>query len=190
MNKSKRTALYRHFDASGELLYVGISLNTVARTQQHAYGALWFEQIKRIEIEWHANRPAAEAAEVQAIRSELPLHNIAHADSRDVDALCPVTRPEWATNEVRCRGDALGRELWRGRQWSVTDHGVEARDGTYFICRSRLYEGIRDPHSGWEFHMAEKSWVDTEDFSTAMRIGRSLYPRGTRRARIECEDAA
>lgn len=72
-----RTALYRHFDVAGRLLYVGISLNSIQRTAQHRYGAHWFESIARITIEWHESRPAALAAEAVAIAKDQPAHNIA-----------------------------------------------------------------------------------------------------------------
>ena len=74
-----KTALYRHFDASGKLLYVGISLNAVARLYQHSIGSRWFRDIARIEVEWHASRAAACAAEVAAIQAERPAHNTTHA---------------------------------------------------------------------------------------------------------------
>lgn len=184
-----RTALYRHFDADGALLYVGISLNSIQRTSQHSHGAHWFQRISRIVIEWHESRELAEAAERKAIGCELPAFNIVHAGRRHVDSEHPITNPPWATNEVRCRGDALGPEVWRGTQWSVTTHGVEARDGSYFICRSRMFEGVNHNHP-WEAHMAEKGWVDEADFAAAIRIGRLLFPRGTRRAYIPQEAEA
>ena len=74
-----RTALYRHFDVEGRLLYVGISLNAVARLAQHRETAHWFGQIARIEVEWHESRMLAEAAERKAIKAERPAHNLAHA---------------------------------------------------------------------------------------------------------------
>lgn len=74
-----RTALYRHFDADGALLYVGISLNSIKRTMQHRSGARWFEQIARITIEWLPSREEAEQAERNAIRSERPANNVVHA---------------------------------------------------------------------------------------------------------------
>lgn len=74
-----RTALYRHFDAAGNLLYVGISLNAVARLAQHRREAHWFDSIARIDVEWHPSRCAAETAERAAILAERPAHNIAHA---------------------------------------------------------------------------------------------------------------
>lgn len=73
-----RTALYRHFDADGVLLYVGISLSAVQRLSQHRK-APWFHDIDKVEVEWFDMRAAAEAAEIEAIRSEKPVFNIAYA---------------------------------------------------------------------------------------------------------------
>lgn len=70
-----KTALYRHFDAAGQLLYVGVSLCAFQRTRQHGQSAPWFEDVTRIDIEWFASRSLAEAAEWRAIRNEKPLHN-------------------------------------------------------------------------------------------------------------------
>lgn len=69
------TALYRHYDTRGRLLYVGISLCAFTRTRQHKMQQPWFRQVTRIEIEWHATRSAAEAAEWAAIKNERPKHN-------------------------------------------------------------------------------------------------------------------
>jgi hypothetical protein len=71
------TALYRHFDAHGKLLYVGISLSVVARLSRHVNGSHWSRQIAMITIEWHPGRPEALAAEAAAIVGERPAFNIA-----------------------------------------------------------------------------------------------------------------
>jgi predicted GIY-YIG superfamily endonuclease len=71
------TALYRHFDSDGRLLYVGISLNVVARLSEHCKTSHWFGSITRIDVERFRSRQAALAAERKAIRTEKPLHNIA-----------------------------------------------------------------------------------------------------------------
>lgn len=70
--------LYRHFDADGRLLYVGISLSAVARLSQHANGSHWSKAITRVEVETHPSRDAALAAERAAILAEKPLHNVVH----------------------------------------------------------------------------------------------------------------
>jgi len=70
-----KTALYRHFDANGELLYVGISLSAIQRLSQHKTASPWFKEISRVEIEWHPTRKEALAVEKLAIVTENPKHN-------------------------------------------------------------------------------------------------------------------
>ena len=71
------------------------------------------------------------------------------------------------------RGEDLGTEWWRGSQWSVTEHGIECRDGTYFIDKNRLLEDL--PAHSWPEHMAEKTWVDVDDFTTAWMVALVLH---------------
>lgn len=73
--RKRRTALYRHYDAHGALLYVGISLNPFSRTRQHR-NAPWAELVARIDIEWFPCRDSALDAETVAIQAETPKHNI------------------------------------------------------------------------------------------------------------------
>lgn len=70
------TQLYRHYDAEGRLLYVGISLSAVVRLQKHNFDAHWSRNIARMDIEHFPSRDAALEAESMAIQSEKPLHNI------------------------------------------------------------------------------------------------------------------
>lgn len=66
------TELYRHFDADGRLLYVGISYDALVRLRQHKDRSAWFSRIASITIEKHATREAALAAEAEAINREKP----------------------------------------------------------------------------------------------------------------------
>ena len=77
-----------------------------------------------------------------------------------------------ASNPVQNRGDRLTKVYWKGRQWAATKFGVQCRDGSYSIPRKRLWED-EDTH-GWVLHMAEKEWVDLEDFAEALRVARIL----------------
>lgn len=72
---NRTTQLYRHFDKNGVLLYVGISLSTIARLAQHRADSKWFGKIARIEIENFRNLGLALHAERTAIRNEKPLYN-------------------------------------------------------------------------------------------------------------------
>ncbi len=69
--------LYRHFDEAGTLLYVGISLNALARLAQHRSVSPWFVKIANMTIERFETRREVEEAERKAIRDEKPLHNVA-----------------------------------------------------------------------------------------------------------------
>lgn len=73
--------LYRHYDKEGTLLYVGISLNSVARLRKHREEAHWFDDITRIEIERFESKEMAREAEKDAIAEERPLFNIMHSDT-------------------------------------------------------------------------------------------------------------
>jgi hypothetical protein len=70
-----KCALYRHFDAAGNLLYVGIAYNPFRRTGNHSFNADWYQSVCRIEIEWHATREKALWLEELAIARENPRHN-------------------------------------------------------------------------------------------------------------------
>lgn len=73
---TEATDLYRHYDAQGVLLYVGVSLNAVGRLADHKRAAPWFCKISRVTVEHYASREAALEAERLAIVAEKPLHNV------------------------------------------------------------------------------------------------------------------
>lgn len=70
------TALYRHFDADGKLLYVGVSLSAVHRLSQHRDHSHWFRRIAKMTTEWYPSRSEALDAERMAVRNEHPECNV------------------------------------------------------------------------------------------------------------------
>jgi hypothetical protein len=74
--KNRRTCVYRHFDADGTLLYVGITSSSSRRESGHLLNSLWHGMSASRTEEWFPNRADAEAAEVKAIKDEEPLFNI------------------------------------------------------------------------------------------------------------------
>jgi predicted GIY-YIG superfamily endonuclease len=79
------TALYRCFDEDGKLLYVGISMSALNRLQQHKDTSIWFENARRIEVEYYRSREYALKAEKEAIKTEKPRFNKIHnVSSREV----------------------------------------------------------------------------------------------------------
>ncbi len=84
------TAVYRHFDQSGQLLYVGLSVNVAARTSAHSSGAEWFGSVARVDIENHPTREDALNAEAVAIVIEKPRHNRIVPARRAMRMVSPV----------------------------------------------------------------------------------------------------
>ena len=70
-----RTALYRHFDLGGRLLYVGISDQLAKRGAAHAAQSDWHIHVASTAAEWFDSRDEALVAEARAIVTERPLHN-------------------------------------------------------------------------------------------------------------------
>jgi len=62
---------------------------------------------------------------------------------------------------------------WRGSQWAVTEDGIEALDGNYFIGRERLLEEAEE--WPWVRQLSEKTWVDSDEFATAYMVALVLH---------------
>ena len=69
------TVLYRFFDTTNLLLYVGISDHTPHRWNEHAKHRHWWTDVATITLERYTTREAAIVAEREAIRDETPLHD-------------------------------------------------------------------------------------------------------------------
>lgn len=78
-----RTALYRHYDDRGVLLYVGIATNPNDRAESHRRSSRWAKFSVEMNVEWLDTRPGALAAESAAIRTERPVFNVS-GSSREV----------------------------------------------------------------------------------------------------------
>lgn len=73
---TKATSLYRYFDATGTLLYVGITSRRTIRTLQHAGDKSWWGEVASATFEHYDTRAEAASRELEAIRDERPLHNV------------------------------------------------------------------------------------------------------------------
>lgn len=78
---SDRTALYRVYDSAGALLYIGISFKPLIRLADHRRTKHWFGDAAKVTFEYFANRAEAEMAEIQAVTTENPQHNIRFKDT-------------------------------------------------------------------------------------------------------------
>jgi hypothetical protein len=90
-----------------------------------------------------------------------------------------VERIEISQEPVKVRGEELHEIWWRGKQWAVTAYGIECLDGCYHIKKDRLLEQLIGEHPyPWPLHMAEKDWVDPDEFCTAWIIAILLHGYG------------
>ncbi|MFB7461276.1 GIY-YIG nuclease family protein [Streptomyces sp. NPDC056188] len=72
----KPTCLYRLYDDTGQLLYVGITTDTARRWKEHrARHRGWWPQVAERRVAWFLERSHAWHAEREAVWAERPLHN-------------------------------------------------------------------------------------------------------------------
>ena len=134
-----RTALYRLLAANGRLLYVGIAGNPDSRWGQHSTQQKWWADVVDRKVEWFPDRAAAAAAEVAAIKTERPLHNIQHAvvDKPAIPARAansgdvPPPDEEWPPPPSGVPGDRLpfkrsGSAMSVGSGATQADHSAAA----------------------------------------------------------------
>lgn len=136
------TTLYRCYskDTDGQevLLYIGITSTRMTRLAQHTQNSYWWTHTTHVTIEHFNTREAAQAAEIQAIKTELPIYNVAHAIDRLHTAwsceMCgerivrntgaivhrPVQHQDWAVYHDKC--DPYGSTTYRIRCESVDNY--------------------------------------------------------------------
>lgn len=71
-------ALYRLYDATGAVLYIGITHSPAKRFAEHAVERPWWSQVARKTVAWCDGKAEAAIAEALAIRDEKPVYNAVH----------------------------------------------------------------------------------------------------------------
>lgn len=104
-----RTAVYRHYDADGRLLYVGAARSFGNRTQTHLRESEWVSQSVRAEAVFYPTRAEALDAEMAAIQAEKPIYNTVR--NRRSLAKPPKRAIKPVETVLRARRDAF-RALW------------------------------------------------------------------------------
>lgn len=116
--------LYHLSDASGCLLYVGITNNPHRRWRQHASSKRWWPEVASAFVEWFGDPDEARSAETWHIRNSHPVYNLAQS----VDP--------FASTSQRRRSEAETRELAlaayyynRGYIDALREHGLPIPEG-------------------------------------------------------------
>ena len=130
-----QTAVYRHYDADGQLLYVGISSRPLRRGYEHSISAHWAERVSVTKQEWFESRAEAAAAERKAIRAERPIANQrgGNASSNQITILLDSwpSRKQLA-NEIGARTQQVHKWAKFGRipsQWMLAVLNAAQRRG-------------------------------------------------------------
>jgi predicted GIY-YIG superfamily endonuclease len=122
MTDERPHALYRFYNAAGELLYIGITGNLGQRWDQHNAGKPWWAEVASSTVEHFDSRTAVLAAEKAAIAAERPKYNVVHNNGHSVG------QPS-ATLDLVNRGDVIAvgmrsGECHVGLVQAVTERGV------------------------------------------------------------------
>lgn len=135
-----KTALYRIWGNDDQLLYVGISKSALGRLGQHLTEKSWAADIANVTIETFATRELAAAAEVAAIKTEHPVHNVVHNQKTNKI----FTRYFYYGNLSETRGLLKGQHV-----------ALAMKSGKCHVGHIYSIDGENDPHVELEL----KSWV-------------------------------
>lgn len=127
--KPTMQTLYRMFDADGQLLYVGISVNPMSRMKHHASAQPWWEEVSGIDLEKYATRDQVMEAERRAVENENPRYNVRLRPDRDVP------------HEERARRSEAGRK--GGIKSSASEYN-RARGAKYRIRTRQILADCMD----------------------------------------------
>jgi hypothetical protein len=150
------TVLYRHYDADGGVLYVGITFDPSSRRRQHASDKPWWPLVARTTYEWHPTRLAALGAERAAIATERPTFNVIHNGAvRDVEsppmAGSPMTRK--ATDRIwRVQIDEYVQEIQLWLEWEIDCSAIGGNYSSDEISANDMWRMFIDmyyPDRGW-----------------------------------------
>lgn len=100
--------LYRYWDSTDRLLYVGISVNALVRMTQHRDEAAWWSEADKVTFERLPTREAMYEAERYAIEVEHPLHNVVGVLTKHTT---PKERRPSVSRERRARQEVVNRTL-------------------------------------------------------------------------------
>jgi hypothetical protein len=157
------TVLYRFFDTSDVLLYVGISCRLSSRWRAHGREKDWWLEAVRATMEHFDTWDAARVAERRAIKVEAPKYNVVHAPRREsAPRLAPPIgdsakdRPEWITvsqaaeilgmsrvSVNRSLADEKVRREWWGEQGVGWRRRPLSRRLMYHVSKQRALELLR-----------------------------------------------
>ena len=114
----EEAAVYRLYDAEGQLLYVGMTGNLGVRYAEHRRDKPWWSEVARRSATWYPSRKEALAVERLAIRDEGPKYNKRGAEDE----------AEKAAQRLRGKVSQDAYQLRRKTMWSCIEDGLSWAD--------------------------------------------------------------
>jgi predicted GIY-YIG superfamily endonuclease len=108
------TGLYHVYGEAESLLYIGVSKHFGIRWQQHARKQPWWNERRRMTVDWYDTWDEALNAEALAIFSEKPKYNVRHREQTQraavlVQQLCLNRQPQELTKAERVEAARIVR---------------------------------------------------------------------------------
>lgn len=172
--------LYRFFDASERLLYIGISLSAIQRANEHRKEKPWWPEVARMHVtHLEASRLEAEAIERQAIIDERPIHNVKHNGTASPDRA--IIKEQCEMNASR--DPLVGMFVLTPDEdagWPLASHQgiVEAMVGDFVLVRwfswwdgqPNFADLVRlETMVGWRFYNDNDEFVDVANKASKAR---------------------
>lgn len=175
-----RTAIYRIYDRSDRLLYLGIAVDPSKRIQKHNSTAAWWHLAELQSVEWFDTRAEAERQEMRAVRSEGPLYNSVYADlfsggAEDAKAAIPthleISPCPWAWSaEYRRRAAPMPQPVRYFALRGCVERMTKANAAILARCVRASHPGLADV---WDAQAAgvPARWSDHAVVAWAARLG-------------------
>lgn len=181
----KPHALYRFFDRTDVLLYVGITADLPTRLKNHRREKPWWVHVHHITVDQFDTRQDALDAEAEAIRTEGPLHNDQHNDM----AVAPAAESSGAggpDDEALQLADVILRDLTAvEREVVLSDNRTDFEGNDLPEHRQRIaaaYSAVMDVM--WDRGRIRDRLNEMLDF---LPDGRGdIYRMDARREQLDC----
>lgn len=148
--ESRRAAVYRLYDATGALLYIGSTVNPSQRWSSHKGTKDWWPAVATYTLTWWSTAERAYDEEYKAIRAEQPPHNqlgvfpfgetrpVSEAAQRVSEAMDAVEAIEDPEQRARAISEVTVIHAERTKRWRVLRQEAVAQMRTAGISYRKI----------------------------------------------------
>lgn len=167
--------LYRFFSSTGQLLYIGITMNPPQRFKAHQGDKDWWTEVSGITVESYPTREELACAERRAIKVERPAYNKVHNSRSKLASMASSSPKAESLSQIKYVCVSCKSTVHPGTGYLQVDQGlirkcidelqelrnVQQLDG--FISGQKLLEfGKPAPWAAW--HRDCDPWPGSDDY--------------------------